>query len=71
MGMLARMCQATFLLGRVLRLQSRKYNSEDEESVQAEKWQLDATLRALLNLSYIEGSIRLVPVCAQTSICYR
>jgi hypothetical protein len=71
MGMLARMSQATFLLGRVLRLQSRKSNLEDEQSVQAERWQLDATLRALLNLAYVEGSLRLVPVCAQTSICYR
>jgi hypothetical protein len=71
MGMLARMAQATFLLGRVLRLQSPESASEDAETRKVEVWQLDATLRALLNLAYVEGSLFLGPVCAQTSICYR
>jgi hypothetical protein len=73
MGMLARMCQASYLLGLVLR-----YNRNRAESASSshfdnreEYWQLDKTLNALLNLSYVEGEIRRTAVCAQTSICYR
>jgi hypothetical protein len=71
MGMLARMSQATFLLGRVLRFQARSSEGEDEELRQSERLQLDKTLRALLNLVYIEGSVKRIAVCAQSSICYR
>jgi hypothetical protein len=71
MGMLARMCQATFILGRVLRHQAQTSELEDEEFRQAERLQLDKTLRALLNLVYLEGSVQRIAVCAQSSICYR
>lgn len=72
--MLARMCQASYLLGLVLR-----YNRNRAESASSsagfndheEYLQLDKTLKALLNLSYVEGEIRRTAVCAQTSICYR
>ncbi|OCL08529.1 hypothetical protein AOQ84DRAFT_340229 [Glonium stellatum] len=68
MGMLARMCQAAYLLGRVHRYNMNLPN--DEPDHQAEKWQLDRTLRSLLNLTYVEGQIRRMAVCAQTGICY-
>ena len=71
MGMLARMAQATFILGRVLRFQARDSAAEDAALRHSERVQLDKTLRALLNLVYLEGSIQRVPVCAQSSICYR
>lgn len=74
MGMLARMCQASYLLGLVLRYtrkraESASYSAEFDDG--EEYWQLDKTLNALLNLSYVEGEIRRTAVCAQTSICYR
>jgi hypothetical protein len=73
MGMLARMCQATYLLGHVLQYNQ---NVSDPEHITGtddltEREQLDKTIHALLNLSYIEGEIRRTAVCAQTSICYR
>jgi hypothetical protein len=71
MGMLARMCQATFILGRVLKFQARGSENDDEGYRQAERVQFDRTLRALLNLMYIEGSVKRMPVCAQSGICYR
>ena len=71
MGMFARMAQAVFLLGRVLRFCARSSDGEDISLRQGERLQLDRTLRALLNLVYIEGSIQRIPVCAQSSICYR
>jgi hypothetical protein len=71
MGMLSRMAQATFILGRVLRFQARSYDFEDEQLAQSERLQLDKTLHALLNLVYIEGAVKRVAVCAQSSICYR
>ncbi|KAF2495903.1 hypothetical protein BU16DRAFT_360464 [Lophium mytilinum] len=70
MGMLARMSQATFILGRVLRFQARSSESEDQAFRESERLQLDRTLRALLNLVYIEGSVKRTAVCAQSSICY-
>ncbi|KAF2817754.1 uncharacterized protein BDZ99DRAFT_23774 [Mytilinidion resinicola] len=70
MGMLARMSQATFILGRVLRFQARSSEFEDEAFRESERLQLDKTLRALLNLVYIEGSVKRIAVCAQSSICY-
>jgi hypothetical protein len=71
MGMFSRMSQATFLLGRVLQFHSRNKEHEDPDDRLAEQLQLDRTIRALLNLVYIEGSVKLISVCAQTSICYR
>lgn len=71
MGMFARMSQATYLLGRVLRFHARKSELEDEGLRRSERLQLDTTLRALLNLVYVEGSIKRISVCAQSSICYR
>ena len=67
-GALARMCQACYLSGRV-----HHYNqlrSEVESGDKQEFRQLDSTIRSLLNLSYIEGEIRRMAVCSQTSICY-
>ncbi|KAF1982763.1 hypothetical protein K402DRAFT_437571 [Aulographum hederae CBS 113979] len=36
----------------------------------SERLQLDRTLRALLNLLHVEGSVKVLPICAQSSICY-
>jgi hypothetical protein len=69
MGMLARMSQAAYLLGRVYR--HIRNPLEDETARDDERWQLDRTLRALLNLTYVEGEIRRMAICPQTSICYR
>ncbi|KAL7792555.1 hypothetical protein V8C37DRAFT_119068 [Trichoderma ceciliae] len=74
MGMLARMCQASYLLGHVLRYNRNRAESESSSAEfddHKEYWQLDRTINALLNLSYVEGEIRRTAVCAQTSICYR
>jgi hypothetical protein len=69
MGVMARMSQAAFLLGLVHR------HNKDPPKVEAERlaemWQLDRTLRSLLTLTYVEGQIRRMAVCAQTGICYR
>jgi len=69
MGMFARMCQATYLLGRVLR-HVADTNSDDrfhrEEAVQLER-----TIRALNNLSHIEFRSRRMAVCPQTALCYK
>ncbi|KAL7904110.1 hypothetical protein GGI35DRAFT_242218 [Trichoderma velutinum] len=73
MGMLARMCQASYLLELVLRYNRNRAasaSSSVEFDDHEEYWQLDKTLNALLNLSYVEGEIRRTAVCAQTSICY-
>jgi hypothetical protein len=71
MGMLARMCQATFILGRVLRYHTRGSEYDDDDFRQSERLQLDRTLRALLHLVYMEGAVKRIAVCAQSSICYR
>ena len=68
MGMLARLSQATYLLGHVLRHTSDK--TMDTAFHQEEKTQLTRTIRSLIELSYVEGNIRRMTVCAQTSICY-
>jgi hypothetical protein len=69
MGMLARMSQAAFLLGKVyFHNQDKNLNDADYEN---EHWQLDRTIRALLNLTYVEGQIRRVAVCSQTDLCFR
>jgi hypothetical protein len=69
MGTLARMAQAAYLLGYVLRL-VRTANS-NSSSLREEISQLDRTIWSLINLSYTEGQIRRMAVCSQTSLCYR
>jgi hypothetical protein len=69
MGSLARMSQAAYLLGRVYK--HNRYPPSAQADREAEFWQLDRTLRALLNLSYVEGELRRMAVCGQTAICYR
>ena len=69
MGMLARLAQAAYLLGRVLRHTLETTTDQDFQA--RESQQLDRTLRALNNLMGVEGKIRRFPVCAQTAICYR
>lgn len=65
------MSQASYLLGEVFRYnQSRSVVRAGVDS-QVEYWQLDRTIRSLLNLTYIEGQLRRTAVCGQTSICYR
>lgn len=69
MGMLIRLSQSAYLLGQVLRYTSD--STADPTRHQEEGLQLDRTLRALLNLSYIEGEIRHMAVYPQAAICYR
>ncbi|KAF2108583.1 hypothetical protein BDV96DRAFT_652834 [Lophiotrema nucula] len=68
MGMLARMSQAGFLLGRVYRHNQNK--PTDPSDHEDEFWQLDRTIRSLLNLSYVEGEVRRMAVCGQTDLCF-
>ncbi|KAK5011152.1 hypothetical protein LTR39_004577, partial [Cryomyces antarcticus] len=68
MGMLARLSQAAYLLGRVFK--HTKDSTVNDLYHEEEKKQLDRTLRALLNLSYVDGAMRRMAVCAQTGICY-
>ena len=67
-GMLARLAQAAFLLGRVYRW--KNYPTGDAQFDHAEKIQLDRALRALVNLTYEEGATRLMPICPQTALCF-
>lgn len=68
--MFVRMCQATYLLGRVILF--RQSAETDEESFHNEqRVQLDRTIRALLNLVYQEGALLRTLICAQSSIAYR
>jgi hypothetical protein len=71
MGALARMSQASYLLGEVFHYNRSRSRVIDGVDSQAEYWQLDRTIRSLLNLSYVEGEIRRTAVCGQTSICFR
>jgi hypothetical protein len=68
-GTLARLTQAAYLLGYVLRLindsDSNPRPPSDEIS------QLDRAIWSLTNLSYTEGQIRHMAVCGQTNFCYR
>ncbi|MCJ1459898.1 hypothetical protein MMC28_010277 [Mycoblastus sanguinarius] len=68
MGMLARLSQACYLLGRTFR--HTNDTNVDETFHREEAMQLDRTIRALINLSYAEGAVRRMAVCAQTGICY-
>ncbi|KAF2713108.1 hypothetical protein K504DRAFT_497936 [Pleomassaria siparia CBS 279.74] len=69
MGMLARMSQAAFLLGKVYHHNSNPLLNDSDR--QEEYWQLDRTIRALLKLSYVEGQTRRMVVCSQTDLCFR
>lgn len=68
-GTLARLAQAAYLLGYVLRLMNE--SNSNSSSLSEEVLQLDRTIWSLINLSYTEGQIRRMAVCAQTSLCYR
>lgn len=68
MGLLARLAQAAYLLGYVFRL-----NAESDSAslpLTGERAQLDRTIWSLVNLSYTEGQVSRMAVCAQTAICY-
>ena len=69
MGTLARMAQAAYLLGYVLRLINEA--NRDSSARSEEILQLDRTIWSLINLSYAEGQISRMAVCGQTSLCYR
>jgi hypothetical protein len=74
MGSFARMAQAAHLLGKVLHFKDRPLESDGwqtREAEQDEYWQLDKTIRSLLNLSYLEGEIKRMAICGQTALCYR
>lgn len=68
-GTLARLAQAAYLLGYVFRLISSSSNTSSPSA--EEVLQLDRTIWSLINLSYVEGQIRRMAVCGQTSLCYR
>ena len=68
MGMLARLAQSAFLLGRVYRWQISP--TGDAQFDADEKGQLDRALRALLTLTYEEGATRFMPICPQTALCF-
>jgi Fungal specific transcription factor domain len=68
MGMLARLAQSAFLLGRVYRW--KVYPTGNAQFDEEEKQQLDRALRALLTLTYEEGATRFMPVCPQTALCF-
>ena len=62
MGMLARLSQAAYLLGRVHRWEA--YPTKDAQFDEDERWHLDHALRALQTLTYEEGATR---TCADMS----
>lgn len=68
MGMLARLAQSAFLLGRVYRW--KNHPTGDDDFDQSEKNQLDRALRALLNLTYEEGAVYLMAICPQIALCF-
>ena len=68
-GTLARLAQAAYFLGYVLRLTNEPKG--DSSSLTEEVRQLDRTIWSLINLSYVEGQMRRMAVCGQTSLCYR
>ncbi|KIW19987.1 hypothetical protein PV08_00562 [Exophiala spinifera] len=68
MGMLARLAQSAYLLGRVYRWQFHPTGNAQFDG--EEQFQLDRALRALLNLTYLEGATRLMPICPQTALCF-
>jgi len=74
MGSFARMAQAAHLLGKVLHFKDSSLESGGWKTREAERdeyWQLDKTIRSLLNLSYLEGEMKRMAICGQTAICYR
>lgn len=70
-GRFARLAQTANLLAQVLR-HAREHGTEARHgSRETEATQLDRTLRALINLMDLEGTLRSTPPCAQRSICFR
>jgi hypothetical protein len=68
MGMLARLSQAAYLLGRVTRHKQSPTGDADFDA--AERMQLDRSLRSLINLTYEEGNTRLMAICPQLAVCF-
>ncbi|KAH8811248.1 hypothetical protein F5884DRAFT_897708 [Xylogone sp. PMI_703] len=68
MGRFARLVQAAYLLGRVLR--NAADGSLDATFHKQEASQLSRTLLALVNLSDVEGTIEELSYCPQLGICY-
>ncbi len=70
-GRFARLAQATHLLAQVLRHARDHAADARHEGHEDEATQLDRTLRALINLTDLEGTVRRNPPCAQRSMCFR
>ena len=68
MGMLARLAQASHLLGRVQR--HKRSPTDDIEFNIEEQAQLNRALRAMINLTYQEGITRFMPICPQMALCF-
>ena len=67
-GRFARLAQATYLLGLVLKFASSPHSDELRST---EAFQLRRTLQSLIILSNVEGRKRQLEVCPTNSVCYR
>jgi len=68
MGMLARLAQSAFLLGRVYKWKTQP--TGDVRVRLSDKLQLDGKLHALLNLTHEEGNTRFMAICPQTALYF-
>ena len=68
MGMLARLAQAAYLLGKVL--QHRQDPTSNPQFNENERHQIDKSLRALLRLAYEGNSVPVTTICPQTAMCF-
>jgi hypothetical protein len=68
LGMLARLSQAVYLLGKVLR--HKHEPTDDPDFNQHERLQIDKSLRALLKLAYQGNSAPVTAICPQTAMCF-
>ncbi|OQV03459.1 Fungal specific transcription factor domain-containing protein [Cladophialophora immunda] len=68
MGMLARLAQAAYLHGKVLR--HKREPTSDADFNQHERLQIDRSLRALLRLAYEGNSVPVTTICPQTAMCF-
>lgn len=68
MGTLARQAQAAYLLGYVYRFLAE--SDPFSATFTDERMQLDRTIWSLINLSYTEGQVSRMAICAQTALCY-
>jgi len=66
-GRFARLAQATYLLGLVLKFASSPHSDEFRST---EAFQLRRTLQSLVVLSSVEGEKRQLEVCPTNSVCY-